>query len=148
MYVELDENADMKEIIRRLSKVYGIKSISPVIKTDKTEEAINESAVQLAQSFEKDTTFKIDVKRVDKSFPLDTYTLQREVGGKILSQTEDLTVNVKRPDHEIKVEIRLDAVYIYEEIIPGSGGLPVGTGGKTLLMLSGGIDSPVAVWKS
>ena len=138
MYVELDENADMKEIIRRLSKVYGIKSISPVIKTDKTEEAINESAV------EKDTTFKIDVKRVDKSFPLDTYTLQREVGGKILSQTEDLTVNVKRPDHEIKVEIRLDAVYIYEEIIPGSGGLPVGTGGKTLLMLSGGIDSPVA----
>lgn len=131
MYVELDENADMKEIIRRLSKVYGIKSISPVIKTDKTEEAINESAVQLAQSFEKDTTFKIDVKRVDKSFPLDTYTLQREVGGKILSQTEDLTVNVKRPDHEIKVEIRLDAVYIYEEIIPGSGGLPVGTGGKT-----------------
>lgn len=53
MYVELDENADMKEIIRRLSKVYGIKSISPVIKTDKTEEAINESAVQLAQSFEK-----------------------------------------------------------------------------------------------
>ncbi|HCG74575.1 MULTISPECIES: tRNA uracil 4-sulfurtransferase ThiI [Staphylococcus] len=144
MYVELDENADMNEIIRRLSKVYGIKSISPVIKTDKTEEAINESAVQLAQSFEKDTTFKIDVKRVDKSFPLDTYTLQREVGGKILSQTEDLTVNVKRPDHEIKVEIRLDAVYIYEEIIPGSGGLPVGTGGKTLLMLSGGIDSPVA----
>ena len=144
MYVELDENADMKEIIRRLSKVYGIKSISPVIKTDKTEEAINESAVQLAQSFEKDTTFKIDVKRVDKSFPLDTYTLQREVGGKILSQTEYLTVNVKRPDHEIKVEIRLDAVYIYEEIIPGSGGLPVGTGGKTLLMLSGGIDSPVA----
>lgn len=144
MYVELDENADMKEIIRRLSKVYGIKSISPVIKTDKTEEAINESAVQLAQSFEKDTTFKIDVKRVDKSFPLDTYTLQREVGGKILSQTEDLTVNVKRPDHEIKVEIRLDAVYIYEEIIPGSGGLPVGSGGKTLLMLSGGIDSPVA----
>lgn len=144
MYVELDENADMNEIIRRLSKVYGIKSISPVIKTDKTEEAINDSAVQLAQSFEKDTTFKIDVKRVDKSFPLDTYTLQREVGGKILSQTEDLTVNVKRPDHEIKVEIRLDAVYIYEEIIPGSGGLPVGTGGKTLLMLSGGIDSPVA----
>lgn len=61
-----------------------------------------------------------------------------------MSQTEDLTVNVKRPDHEIKVEIRLDAVYIYEEIIPGSGGLPVGTGGKTLLMLSGGIDSPVA----
>ena len=59
-----------------------------------------------------------------------------------MSQTEDLTVNVKRPDHEIKVEIRLDAVYIYEEIIPGSGGLPVGTGGKTLLMLSGGIDSP------
>ncbi|MDK6297664.1 tRNA uracil 4-sulfurtransferase ThiI [Staphylococcus caprae] len=144
MYVELDENADMNEIIRRLSKVYGIKSISPVIKTDKTEEAINESAVQLAQSFEKDTTFKIDVKRVDKSFPLDTYTLQREVGGKILSQTEDLTVNVKRPDHEIKVEIRLDAVYIYQEIIPGSGGLPVGSGGKTLLMLSGGIDSPVA----
>ncbi|MBU5904641.1 hypothetical protein JVV96_20005, partial [Vibrio cholerae O1] len=63
----------------------------------------------------------------------------------VLKQIENVSVNVKRPDHEIRVEVRLDAIYMYEEVVPGSGGLPVGTGGKTLLMLSGGIDSPVAV---
>ena len=75
---------------------------------------------------------------------MDTYELQRELGGTVLKQIENVSVNVKRPDHEIRVEVRLDAIYMYEEVVPGSGGLPVGTGGKTLLMLSGGIDSPVA----
>ncbi|PCX47892.1 tRNA sulfurtransferase, partial [Listeria monocytogenes] len=144
MYVDMDQDADMNEIIHRLTKVYGIKSISPVIKTDKTGEAIYEAAIQLARDFDEGSTFKIDVKRVDKSFHLDTYALQREVGGAILKNVEGVSVNVKQPDHEVRVEIRLDAVYIFEKIIQGSGGLPVGTGGKTLLMLSGGIDSPVA----
>lgn len=144
MYMELSLEADINEIIQRLSKVYGIKSISPVIKIDKNEEKINQSAIQLSHDFEKGSTFKVDVKRVDKSFRLDTYELQRQVGGAILKENNNITVNVKNPDYEIKIEVRMDAIYIYEKVIAGAGGLPVGTGGKTLLMLSGGIDSPVA----
>lgn len=144
MYIELSPEADINEIIQRLSKVYGIKSISPVIKIDKNEEKINQSTIQLSQDFEKGSTFKVDVKRVDKSFRLDTYELQRQVGGAILKENNNITVNVKNPDYEIKIEVRMDAIYIYEKVIAGAGGLPVGTGGKTLLMLSGGIDSPVA----
>ena len=144
MYIELSPEADINEIIQRLSKVYGIKSISPVIKIDKNEEKINQSAIQLSQDFVKGSTFKVDVKRVDKSFRLDTYELQRQVGGAILKENNNITVNVKNPDYEIKIEVRMDAIYIYEKVITGAGGLPVGTGGKTLLMLSGGIDSPVA----
>lgn len=144
MYIELSPEADINEIIQRLSKVYGIKSISPVIKIDKNEEKINQSAIQLSHDFEKGSTFKVDVKRVDKSFRLDTYELQRQVGGAILKENNNITVNVKNPDYEIKIEVRMDTIYIYEKVIAGAGGLPVGTGGKTLLMLSGGIDSPVA----
>ncbi|KAB2281950.1 MULTISPECIES: tRNA uracil 4-sulfurtransferase ThiI [Staphylococcus] len=144
MYIELSPEADINEIIQRLSKVYGIKSISPVIKIDKNEEKINQSAIQLSHDFEKGSTFKVDVKRVDKSFRLDTYELQRQVGGAILKENNNITVDVKNPDYEIKIEVRMDAIYIYEKVIAGAGGLPVGTGGKTLLMLSGGIDSPVA----
>lgn len=144
MYIELFEEADIDEIIHRLSKVYGIKSISPVLKTEKNDQAMADVAVQLAQSFDKGSTFKIDVKRSDKSYPKDTYELQREIGGAVLKNVEGLTVDVRQPQHEIRVEVRLDAIYIYVEVIQGSGGLPVGTGGKTLLMLSGGIDSPVA----
>ena len=144
MYIELSPEADINEIVQRLSKVYGIKSISPVIKIDKNEEKINQSAIQLSHDFEKGSTFKVDVKRVDKSFRLDTYELQRQVGGAILKENNNITVNVKNPDYEIKIEVRMDAIYIYEKVIAGAGGLPVGTGGKTLLMLSGGIDSPVA----
>ena len=144
MYIELSPEADINEIIHRLSKVYGIKSISPVIKIDKNEEKIYQSAIQLSQDFVKGSTFKVDVKRVDKSFRLDTYELQRQVGGAILKENNNITVNVKNPDYEIKIEVRMDTIYIYEKVIAGAGGLPVGTGGKTLLMLSGGIDSPVA----
>ncbi|MGK8454995.1 tRNA uracil 4-sulfurtransferase ThiI [Staphylococcus epidermidis] len=144
MYIELSPEADINEIIQRVSKVYGIKSISPVIKIDKNEEKINQSAIQLSQDFVKGSTFKVDVKRVDKSFRLDTYELQRQVGGAILKENNNITVNVKNPDYEIKIEVRMDAIYIYEKVIASAGGLPVGTGGKTLLMLSGGIDSPVA----
>ncbi|MCD8908659.1 tRNA 4-thiouridine(8) synthase ThiI [Staphylococcus gallinarum] len=144
MYIELEEDADIKEMSQRLSKVFGIYSISPVLKIDKTMDAIKEQAIEFAKGYNDGDTFKIDVKRSDKQFPYDTYEIQREVGGAVLQGAEHVSVNVRNPDHTIKVEVRLDAVYIYDEVIPGAGGLPVGTGGKTLLMLSGGIDSPVA----
>jgi thiamine biosynthesis protein ThiI len=144
MYIELEETADIDAIIERLSKIFGIYSISPVMKLEKTVEAVEQQASAFAKNYASGDTFKIDVKRADKNFPYDTYELQRQVGGAVLNDNEHITVNVKQPDHEIKVEVRIDAIYIYDQTIEGAGGLPVGTGGKTLLMLSGGIDSPVA----
>ncbi|MDU6507510.1 MAG: tRNA uracil 4-sulfurtransferase ThiI, partial [Staphylococcus sp.] len=130
--------------MNRLTKIFGIKSISPVFKTTQNLEDIKQLCVSLAKDFANGDTFKIDVKRVDKSFSLDTYQLQRELGGVILKSVDHLKVDVKRPTHNIKVEVRKEGVYIYTKVIDGAGGLPTGTGGKTLLQLSGGIDSPVA----
>lgn len=145
MYVEVTEDADVEEIMRRISKVFGVHSVSPVVKVEKDIEAIKEAAVVLAKDIdEPGKTFKVDAKRSDKGFPYETFDLQQILGGEILKHIEHLTVKVKDPDYKLLVEIRRDAAYLYSRVIKGAGGLPVGTGGKTLLMLSGGIDSPVA----
>lgn len=144
MFISLFEEANVNEVMNRLTKIFGIKSISPVFKTTQNLEDIKQLCVSLAKDFANGDTFKIDVKRVDKSFSLDTYQLQRELGGVILKSVDHLKVDVKRPTHNIKVEVRKKGVYIYTKVINGAGGLPTGTGGKTLLQLSGGIDSPVA----
>ncbi|RXK18249.1 tRNA uracil 4-sulfurtransferase ThiI [Macrococcus sp. DPC7161] len=145
MYIELEPHADVEEIIKRASKVFGVHSVSPVIKVDKDIEAIKKAAVNLAQDIDvAGNTFKVDAKRSDKGFPYETFDLQQILGKEILMNVEHLTVKVKQPDYKIMVEIRRDAAYLYSRVIEGAGGLPVGTGGKTLLMLSGGIDSPVA----
>lgn len=145
MYVEINEDADVEEIMKRISKVFGVHSVSPVVKVEKNIDQIKSSAVKLARDIDAPgVTFKVDAKRSDKGFPYDTFALQQELGGEILSNIEHLTVDVKNPDYKLLVEIRSDAAYLYSRVIKGAGGLPVGTGGKTLLMLSGGIDSPVA----
>lgn len=144
MFISLFEEANVNEVMNRLTKIFGIKSISPVFKTTQNLEDIKQLCVSLAKDFANGDTFKIDVKRVDKSFSLDTYQLQRELGGVILKSVNHLKVDVKRPTHNIKVEVRKEGVYIYTKVIDGAGGLPTGTSGKTLLQLSGGIDSPVA----
>lgn len=145
MYVEVTEDADVEEIMRRISKVFGVHSVSPVVKVEKDIKAIKEAAVVLAKDIdEPGKTFKVDAKRSDKGFPYETFDLQQILGGEILNHIEHLTVKVKDPDYKLLVEIRRDAAYLYSRVIKGAGGLPVGTGGKTLLMLSGGIDSPVA----
>ncbi|QYA32235.1 tRNA uracil 4-sulfurtransferase ThiI [Macrococcus psychrotolerans] len=145
MYVEVTEDADVEEIMKRISKVFGVHSVSPVVKVEKDIDQIKSSAVKLARDIDAPgVTFKVDAKRSDKGFPYDTFALQQELGGEILSNIEHLTVDVKKPGYKLLVEIRSDAAYLYSRVIKGAGGLPVGTGGKTLLMLSGGIDSPVA----
>ncbi|HJE02039.1 tRNA uracil 4-sulfurtransferase [Staphylococcus auricularis] len=144
MYIELEPDAPLDEMLDRLSGVFGIRSISPVLKIDKTLEAANQQAIAFAQNYAQGDSFKIEVKRSDKQFPMETFELQRDIGEAVLKNTSGIHVDVKYPDHTIKVEVRLDAIYVYDQIIEGAGGLPVGTGGKTLLMLSGGIDSPVA----
>ena len=144
MFISLFEEANVNEVMNRLTKIFGIKSISPVFKTTQNLEDMKQLCISLAKDFANGDTFKVDVKRVDKSFSLDTYQLQRELGGVILKSVDHLKVDVKRPTHNIKVEVRKEGVYIYTKVIDGAGGLPTGTGGKTLLQLSGGIDSPVA----
>src|SRR5699024_2155975 len=89
-------------------------------------------------------TFKVNVRRVNKQFPIKSMEMNRELGGHLLRNTDGITVDVHDPDVEVRVEIRQKATYIYSEVVDGARGLPVGTGGKTLLLLSGGIDSPVA----
>jgi len=89
-------------------------------------------------------TFKVEVKRTDKTFPLESHALQREMGATILPNYPNISVDVKKPDVALRIEIRDDAVYMMAQVIQGAGGMPVGSNGKSLLMLSGGIDSPVA----
>ncbi|MBH9621689.1 tRNA 4-thiouridine(8) synthase ThiI [Staphylococcus pseudintermedius] len=144
MYIQLEPEADIEEMMTRISKVFGVHSISPVLKLEKSVDAVYEHARLFAQNYEAGDSFKIEVKRSDKNFEYETFAIQRMVGGEVLKSNTSLHVDVRQPDHEIKVEVRLDAIYMYDRIIPAIGGLPVGTGGKTLLMLSGGIDSPVA----
>lgn len=144
MYIQLEPEADIEEMMARISKVFGVHSISPVLKLEKSMDAVYEHARLFAQNYEAGDSFKIEVKRSDKNFEYETFAIQRMVGGEVLKSNPSLHVDVRQPDHEIKVEVRLDAIYMYDRIIPAIGGLPVGTGGKTLLMLSGGIDSPVA----
>ncbi|CAD7359487.1 tRNA uracil 4-sulfurtransferase ThiI [Staphylococcus schleiferi] len=144
MYIQLEPNADIEEMMSRISKVFGVHSISPVLKIEKSMDTVYQHAKLFAESYQEGDTFKIDVKRSDKTFEHETFAIQRMVGGAVLKSAPQLKVDVRNPKHEIKIEVRKDAIYMYDRIIPAIGGLPVGTGGKTLLMLSGGIDSPVA----
>ncbi|MGV3244203.1 tRNA uracil 4-sulfurtransferase ThiI [Staphylococcus sp. 11261D007BR] len=144
MYIQLTDEADIEEMMERISKVYGVHSISPVIKLDKSMDLVKAQAIQFAKEYAQGDSFKIEVKRSDKQFELQTYDIQTTVGGAILNAVDHVHVDVRQPIHEIKIEVRLDAIYMYDRVVPAVGGLPVGTGGKTLLMLSGGIDSPVA----
>ncbi|AVQ33261.1 tRNA 4-thiouridine(8) synthase ThiI [Staphylococcus muscae] len=144
MYIELDPQADVEEMMSRISKVFGVHSISPVLKIEKNMDSVYAHAIKFAEKYHEGDSFKVEVKRSDKQFEYETFAIQRMVGGEVLKHVPGLHVDVRKPDHQIMVEVRLDAIYMYDRTIEAIGGLPVGTGGKTLLMLSGGIDSPVA----
>ncbi|MGD6967912.1 tRNA uracil 4-sulfurtransferase ThiI [Rossellomorea vietnamensis] len=134
-----------EEALKRLANVFGIQSYSPVVKTGKDMEEINEAALNLVQkSFSEGRTFKVAARRADKTFQLDTNEINYAVGSHVLKNTEGLTVNVKNPDIKLNVEIRKEGAYLSSEIYPGAAGMPAGASGKAMLMLSGGLDSPVA----
>lgn len=145
-YIELS-GADPYKVMDSLKHVTGILSVSPVVKLEKTNEAMQENALDFVQDFKDDSTFKIEVKRSDKEYPLKTFDIQQLLGGHVLENTGSITVDVRNPDYEIIVEVRQDAIYMYHEVIGCVGGLPAGTGGRSILMLSGGIDSPVAAFE-
>lgn len=145
MFIEIENEEKMNVLMERLPEVFGIQSFSPVASCEKDMEQIKALAIQIMELYkEQEITFKVEVRRTDKNFPLDSHAIQREIGGTVLRNYQNLSVNVKKPDVELRIEVRLDAVYMMAQVIPGAGGMPIGSNGKSLLMLSGGIDSPVA----
>jgi len=146
IFIQLNgESAD--EVINRLKKVFGLISFSPVKKTTLDLEEIKKVSLELTQQLEpKPLTFKVETKRPNKQFPLKSPEVTDEVGAHILINTQDIKVDVHNPDAIIKIEIREEGAYIFSKTIYGIGGMPAESSGRALLLLSGGIDSPVAAW--
>ena len=130
-----------------LSNVFGILSVSPVRKTELDMEQIKNTALEEFRSLKTNPeTFRVTVRRPNKRFPVKSPAAQIEIGSFIYDNVPGLKVDLHNPDVEVFVELRDDGAYIYTQKIYGTGGLPLGTGGKAMLLLSGGIDSPVAGW--
>ncbi|WP_325830653.1 tRNA uracil 4-sulfurtransferase ThiI [Enterococcus faecalis] len=136
---------DSEEVIPKLSKVFGIQNFSPSIRIEKEMPAICAMVQEVVREvYTPGKTFKITAKRSDHSFELDSNGLNQELGGAVIEAIPEIQVQMKKPDINLRIEIRKDAAYLSYETIRGAGGLPVGTSGRGMLMLSGGIDSPVA----
>lgn len=141
------EDFDMDEAVERLSKVFGIAGFQRAAAVEKDMAAILPAAKEyLADTLSEISTFKVEAKRSDKNFPFTSPEISREVGGALLSAFPHLKVDVHNPDRVVTVEVREKKAYIRCNQIKGAGGMPVGTGGKAALLISGGIDSPVAGW--
>ena len=135
---------DMEEALRRTRKVFGVHSVCRALEMDKQDfPGICDQAVHLLK--DKQGTFKVEARRSDKRFPMDSMEINREVGHYILLKLPGLKVDVHSPQTRLFIEIR-DHAYLYSEPLEAVGGMPVGTGGRALVLLSGGIDSPVAAW--
>jgi len=143
----LSEDADIDGAIKALKTIFGIAAIQRSAQLPKNwEEIVSLGMPYLEETLSSVKTFKVDAKRADKSFPMKTPDLQRELGGAILSAYPHLKVDVHNPDVTVILEIRDTHAFINAEKIPGQGGMPVGSSGNALLLLSGGIDSPVAAY--
>ncbi len=143
----LDESAvdNFDKALLQCTKVFGITGVSRALVVAKDMEQIKKDAVcYCAEELKKHKTFKVEAKRSDKAFPLKSPEISREVGGEILSKLSFLKVDVKTPEITVRVEIRNEYAYIHYKTYEGAGGMPLGSAGKGLLLLSGGIDSPVA----
>lgn len=144
-YIEAQEE-DFDYIINKLKKIFGLVYISPCIRVDKDMEQIEKASIKIMEeklSKETINTFKVSTNRVDKSFPVKSPEVSREIGATILKEFNALSVDVHNPEVYLYIDIK-ENCYIYIDKIKGYGGLPVGTNGQGLLLLSGGIDSPVA----
>jgi len=149
IFVRAEKNVDAEELIKQISKVFGVASISPAVEAPSELDAIGEEAVKfmLKQIEDRDIkTFKVEAKRADKNFPVKSPDIARIIGAKVLIGCKVLKVDVHEPDCRLFVDLRDDKTYIFDEKIQGFGGLPLGTNGKGLILMSGGIDSPVAAW--
>lgn len=146
IYVEAEGIFDYEEAVAALRKVFGIVGICPVVMLENmgVEELAEKVLDYVGQMYgDVKKTFKVRTRRVNKQFPLDSMELNAEIGGRILERFPNLTVDVHKPDIELHIELRKN-INLYSEVIPGPGGMPLGTNGRSMLLLSGGIDSPVA----
>lgn len=146
IYIEACSDYDYEDVVGELQKVFGIVGICPIVVEDNVGfDSIRDKSIEYMQNRygNKELSFKVYTRRADKSFPMQSMEVNSEVGHYILEQFPEYKVDVHNPDVMLTIEIR-DKIYIYSEIIKGAGGLPVGTNGKAMLLLSGGIDSPVA----
>ena len=136
---------DYEPVAESLKQVFGIQNFSPVYKIEKFIPALISAVQEIMQDiYQEGMTFKISSRRSDHSFELDSRELNQTLGGAVFEAIPSIQAQMKKPDINLQVEIREEAAYISYETIKGAGGLPVGTSGKGMLMLSGGIDSPVA----
>ena len=136
--------SDIDECIDRVTRVFGVHSVSPAVEMPKEDfDAICTQAITMTRDLKG--TFKVNARRSDKRYPLDSPAINEECGYRILKAHPDLKVDVHHPDYLVNIEIR-DMAYLYVRSIPAVGGMPVGTNGNATLLLSGGIDSPVAGW--
>ncbi|MDY5730356.1 MAG: tRNA uracil 4-sulfurtransferase ThiI [Eubacteriales bacterium] len=144
VYVSDFNEENLEAIISHIQKVFGVYSLSVAVELeDKNVDTICKYATELMQNVSG--TFKVQAKRSDKKFPMDSPQINAHVGGFVLARNKNLSVDIFKPQHVLYVEVRTK-VYLYTEHIPAVGGMPVGTNGKATLLLSGGIDSPVAGW--
>ncbi len=141
----LSDEIDIDEVVDKLSKVFGIVKLCRAVEIEKDMDAIFEtSKVYLGRALKSARTLKVTAKRSDKKFPLKSPEICAELGGRLLECFPHLSVDVHNPDVTVTCEIRDNGAYIHDMPIEGAGGIPVGTSGRALLLLSGGIDSPVA----
>ena len=145
IYVDALSQFDYDETVKALGRVFGISGICPVVYVeDEGFEKLGEEVIKFIDNVypDKNKTFKVCARRARKNYPKSSMEINADLGGVILDAFPEMKVDVHKPDFELNVEIR-EKIYIYSEIIPGPGGMPVGTGGKAMLLLSGGIDSPL-----
>ena len=147
IYVEVFDEDKMDIVVERLSKIFGIVSITRAVVCEKDIEDIKAKAKEyLKKDFKDGVKFKVEAKRSDKQFPLNSPQICMEVGGYLDDEYPNIVVDVHNPEVTVKVEVRDFGAYVYadENKVQGQGGMPIGTGSKATLLLSGGIDSPVA----
>lgn len=146
IYVKCLADYDYEETVEALQRVFGIVGICPAVcLQDEGFDQLSAAVLSyLDQVYpDKNRTFKVNARRARKNYPMDSMEINAEMGGRILDAYPEMKVDVHKPDILLTIEIR-EQIYIYSQVIPGPGGMPVGTNGKCMLLLSGGIDSPVA----
>lgn len=143
-----NKEADMDLAEERCAKIFGAVGYTRAGRTEKDLQKICELAGEyLAEELEAAATFKVECKRSDKKFPYKSPEISAEVGRYLLEKYPHLSVNVHEPDLTVRVEVREAEAYVHADTKPGAGGIPVGTGGKAAVLISGGLDSPVAAWQ-
>ena len=143
MFIEVENDNELEEIIEKLTKIFGIHSIVICYKTNNNIENIKNNILEITKNIDF-KTFKVVTKRSNKEFPIKSMDFNNIIGGLLLKNKPNVKVDVHNPDYTLKIEIRENNTYIYSKEIEAAGGYPVGVAGKGILMLSGGIDSPVA----